>query len=162
MVGRVPKQRRGVFLGTRPSISESHSETSTRVPLCIARGIGGPGGAEVGEDRAGRDGVHADAARGVLDGELARQREAGALGGGVRGVGAEAAAALDGGDVDDGAAGRLRSERDCKGFARLSFLLVQGRTLQLQGMTLPQPLLRLQGRWSLTACRYGSAAWHVR
>ena len=34
MFGRVPKNG-AVFLGTRPNISESHSERSTRVPICI-------------------------------------------------------------------------------------------------------------------------------
>ena len=39
MFGRVPKN--GVaFLGTRPNISESHSEISTRVPFCITQGPG--------------------------------------------------------------------------------------------------------------------------
>ena len=37
MFGRVPKHG-APFLGTRPNISESHSEISTRVPLCIAAG----------------------------------------------------------------------------------------------------------------------------
>jgi len=36
MVRRVPKHA-APFLGTRPNISESHSEISTRVPFCIAR-----------------------------------------------------------------------------------------------------------------------------
>ena len=37
MFGRVP-QNAAAFLGTRPNISESHSEISTRVPFCIAAG----------------------------------------------------------------------------------------------------------------------------
>ena len=38
------QKRRAVFLGTRPNISESHSEISTRVPFCIAahRPLGPP------------------------------------------------------------------------------------------------------------------------
>ena len=36
MFERVPKHA-AAFLGTRPNISESHSEISTRVPFCIAR-----------------------------------------------------------------------------------------------------------------------------
>ena len=39
MFGRVPENG-AAFLGTRPNISESHSETSTRVPFCIV----GPAG----------------------------------------------------------------------------------------------------------------------
>ena len=35
MFGRVPKTP-APFLGTRPNISDSHSEISTRVPFCIA------------------------------------------------------------------------------------------------------------------------------
>ena len=37
MFGRVPKNG-AAFLGTRPNISESHSEISTRVPFCIVAG----------------------------------------------------------------------------------------------------------------------------
>ena len=37
MFGRVPKNV-AAFLGTRPNMSESHSEISTRVPFCIAAG----------------------------------------------------------------------------------------------------------------------------
>ena len=37
MFGRVPKNG-AASLGTRPNISESHSEISTRVPFCIAAG----------------------------------------------------------------------------------------------------------------------------
>ena len=37
MFGRVPKNA-AALLGTRPNISESHSEISTRVPFCIAAG----------------------------------------------------------------------------------------------------------------------------
>ena len=37
MFGRVPKNRRAWQLGTRPNISESHSEISTRVPFCITQ-----------------------------------------------------------------------------------------------------------------------------
>ena len=46
MFGRVPKNA-APFLGTRPNISESHSEISTRVPLCIA-GVAVPRGANTG------------------------------------------------------------------------------------------------------------------
>ena len=38
MFGRVPKSG-AAFLGTRPNVSESHSEISTRVPFCIAAGL---------------------------------------------------------------------------------------------------------------------------
>ena len=38
MFGRVPKNHQA-FLGTRPNISESHSEISTRVPFCIATAL---------------------------------------------------------------------------------------------------------------------------
>ena len=37
MFGRVPKNA-AALLGTRPNISESNSEISTRVPFCIAEG----------------------------------------------------------------------------------------------------------------------------
>ena len=43
MFGRVPKNA-AAFLGTRPNISESHSEMIARVPFCIA---GLPSGARV-------------------------------------------------------------------------------------------------------------------
>ena len=37
MFGRGPKNG-AAFLGTRPNMSESHSEISTRVPFCIQSG----------------------------------------------------------------------------------------------------------------------------
>ena len=43
-----PRPDPGPFLGTRPNISESHSEISTRVPVCIAAGAG-RGGAQHAE-----------------------------------------------------------------------------------------------------------------
>ena len=46
MFGRVPKNG-AAFLGTRPNISESHSEISTRVPFCIAAGHVFPTGISV-------------------------------------------------------------------------------------------------------------------
>ena len=47
MFGRVPKNA-APFLGTRPNISESHSEISTRVPFCIAEEEGGRAGSSSG------------------------------------------------------------------------------------------------------------------
>ena len=49
MFGRVPKNA-AALLGTRPNISESHSEISTRVPFCIAAGFGNLGAVGV-QDR---------------------------------------------------------------------------------------------------------------
>ena len=40
MFERVPKHA-APFLGTRPNISESHSEISIRVPFCIVQEEGG-------------------------------------------------------------------------------------------------------------------------
>ena len=54
-------------------------------------------------DQAGRDGVDADAARRKLDRELTSEGDDGALGGGVGGVAGNAAPAVHGRDVDDGA-----------------------------------------------------------
>src|SRR3954454_18542365 len=63
---------------------------------------------EGGIDRAGAEGVDADAAAGELDAELAGEREDGALGGGVGALGDGCAHHGDeGGDVDHRAAARL-------------------------------------------------------
>ena len=45
MFGRVPKNT-AAFLGTRPNISESHSEISSRVPFCIVEVAGRADGME--------------------------------------------------------------------------------------------------------------------
>src|SRR5206468_2497125 len=74
-------------------------------------GIGGEGGFEASAvgaklrlDGAGADGVAADMIAGVIDGDLAGEAEDAGFGGGVGGIVGPAVHALDGGDVDDGAA----------------------------------------------------------
>ena len=64
MFGRLPKNA-APLLGTRPNISESHSEISTQVPFCIAAGLRGgaplwlcaAGGAHVVPQAAARPGL---------------------------------------------------------------------------------------------------------